>query len=211
MILSYIKADFLNYCRLVLFKNKWRRRNKHNNTLPSVVFNMDTVSVGNYTYGGLCVKNYGDKSTRLMIGHYCSIAQNSEFCLAGEHSYHTVSTFPLEKYGFHSRDNEPLSKGDIILGDDVWIGERATILSGVKIGQGAIIGAGAIVTKDVPPYAIFVGNGVKKYRFSKEIIEKLCLLKYEKITPQELKEAHSYASIEAFLDSELYEKMCQLL
>lgn len=208
MILSYIRADFISYCRLVIFKNKWRKRNKHNSTLPSVVFNMDTVSVGNYTYGGLCIKNYGDNSTKLKIGHFCSIAQNSEFCLAGEHSYHTVSTFPLEKYGFHSKDSEPLSKGDIILGDDVWIGERATILSGVKIGQGAIIGAGAIVAKDVPPYAIFVGSEVKNYRFSKDIIEKLCLLRYEKITPRELKEAQAYASTEEFINSELFKRMC---
>ncbi len=208
MILSFLKADLLRYCSLVIFKNKWRKRNKHNSTLPSVVFNIDTVTVGKYSYGGLCVKNYGDTQTKLKIGNYCSIAQNCEFCLAGEHSYNQVSTFPIEKYGLKSCNSEPLSKGDIVVEDDVWIGEGAIILSGVKIGQGAVIGAGAVVSKDVPPYGIFVGNQVKKYRFSEDVIKKLCLLKFDKITPEDLKKAAQYGSVEKFLQSELFLKLC---
>ena len=69
----------------------------------------------------------------------------------------------------------PSCKGDIIVGNDVWIGAKATIMSGVKIGDGAIVGATATVTKDVPPYAIVAGNPAKiiKYRFNEKQIESL--------------------------------------
>ncbi len=71
--------------------------------------------------------------------------------------------------------NEALSKGDIILGDDVWVGINVIICSGITIGQGAVIGAGSVVTKDIPPYSIAVGNPAKviKKRFSEPLIEKL--------------------------------------
>jgi serine acetyltransferase len=67
------------------------------------------------------------------------------------------------------------SKGDIVIGDDVWIGTNAIICSGVKIGQGVIVAAGAVITKDVEPYAIAGGNPAKviKYRFDEELREKL--------------------------------------
>ena len=70
---------------------------------------------------------------------------------------------------------EALTKGKIIVKDDVWIGMSVLILSGITIGQGAVIAAGSVVTKDVPPYAIVGGNPAKilKYRFSSEIIEKV--------------------------------------
>ena len=71
--------------------------------------------------------------------------------------------------------NESKGKGDIIVKDDVWIGARATICSGVTIGQGAIIGAGAVVTKDVEPYSIVAGNPAKliRYRFNEGIRNRL--------------------------------------
>ena len=68
-----------------------------------------------------------------------------------------------------------MAKGDIVVGDDVWIGENAIVCSGVTIGQGAIVAAGAIVTKDIEPYAIVGGNPAKviKYRFNENIRKKL--------------------------------------
>lgn len=208
-MLRFLRSDLLQYWSIIRFKARWRKRNKHNNTLPSVVFNIDSVIVGKYTYGGLCVKNYGDTSAKLIIGNYCSIAQTCEFILAGEHPYNTVSTFPLEKYGFRSTESETSSKGNIVVEDDVWIAERVTVLSGVTIGQGAIIGAGAIVTKNVPPYAIFVGNKVIKYRFSEETISRLCRLDYDRISPEDLRKAEEFESTDAFVNSELYLKLCQ--
>jgi serine acetyltransferase len=69
----------------------------------------------------------------------------------------------------------PSCKGDIIIQNDVWIGAKSTIMSGVKISNGSIVGAGSVVTKDVPPYAIVAGNPAKivKSRFTEEQIEKL--------------------------------------
>lgn len=78
---------------------------------------------------------------------------------------------------------EAVSKGDITIEDDVWIGYGATILSGVKIGQGAVIAAGAVVTRDVPPYAIAGGVPAKviKWRFPQAIIDKLVKIDFSKL------------------------------
>ena len=78
---------------------------------------------------------------------------------------------------------EGQSKGDIVVADDVWIGNRAMIMSGVHIGQGAVIAAGAVVTKDVPPYAVVGGVPacVIKYRFSEKVIKELVKIDYSKL------------------------------
>ena len=74
----------------------------------------------------------------------------------------------------------PSCKGDIIIGNDVWIGAKSTIMSGVKIGDGVIIAAGALVTKDVEPYSVVGGNPAKhiKYRFDEEQIVDLLKIKW---------------------------------
>ena len=103
----------------------------------------------------------------------------------------TISTYPFKEKNFGAV-NEALSKGDIIIGDDVWFGTNALICSGVKIGQGAVIAAGAVVTKDVEPYAIVGGNPAKliKYRFSEPLRKRLCnidLVKlYDKFTKEDI-------------------------
>ena len=77
-------------------------------------------------------------------------------------------------------EKDTFSKGTVVIGNDVWIGARATILSGVTVGDGAVIGAGALVAKDVPPYAIVGGVPARliKYRFSSEIINELLEIKW---------------------------------
>lgn len=82
------------------------------------------------------------------------------------------------------------AKGSVIIGNDVWIGEDAKILTGVTIGDGAIIGAHAVIAKDVPPYAVVVGNPqqIKRYRYSPEIVEKLLQIKWWLWSDQVIKE-----------------------
>ena len=90
----------------------------------------------------------------------------------------------------HSVKFEAISKGNIIVDDDVWIGYGVTIMSGIHIGQGAVIAAGAVVTRNVPPYAIVGGVPAKviKYRFEPEIIEELLKIDYSKLTDEIIKE-----------------------
>lgn len=153
---------------------EWKKKNPHNETGPMNIFNIDRVKVGNYTYGGLYVYDFNNKHT-LTIGNYCSIASEVMFILDADHNPYTISTFPFKVKCLGTERYEAISKGDIVVGDDVWIGFRATILSGVHIGQGAIVASGAIVTKDVPPYAIVGGIPAKviKYRFDNKTIDLL--------------------------------------
>ncbi len=158
--------------RLIEFQNKWRRNNPHNNTIAGRIFPIDKAHVGNYTYGTLNVISYGNPDEHLVIGNYCSIAGGTTFILSGEHDYKRISTFPFSKVALGG-EAEAICKGPIIVEDDVWIGHGCTVISGVTIGKGAVIGAGSTIFKDIPPYAIYAGNKVIKYRFSDEIIKKL--------------------------------------
>lgn len=111
---------------------------------------------------------------QVIIGSFCSIASNvviQEFY----HNYDLATTYNMQAHFFRSHESDLISKGSIIIEDDVWIGSNSVILSGVKIGRGAIIGAGSVVTKDVEPYTIVAGNPAKKIRerFSSESIGEL--------------------------------------
>ncbi len=163
----------VRYIKMQLFKIKWRINNKNNYTYATSVFDIENVKVGKYTYGGISVSN-DVKDAKLVIGNFCSIAENVHFMLGSEHALNHISTYPFQVY-FMGADREAISKGDIIVKDDVWIGRNALIMSGVNIGQGAVIAAGAVVTKDVPPYAIVGGVPARviRYRFEKEIINEL--------------------------------------
>lgn len=170
---------FRNQIKLAIFKIKWKIKNRHNSVGVNNVFDMNFVNIGRRTYGRLHVIMHNSKN-KLSIGSYCSIAGDVVFILSGEHNVSTISTYPFKVKCF-GKKMEGESKGDIIVGDDVWIGYRATILSGVTIGQGAIIAAGAVVTRDVPPYAIVAGVPAKviKYRFDEKIIDRLEQIKFD--------------------------------
>ena len=117
---------------------------------------------GDYSYGEpeiIVWKNCG----RLTIGRFCSIAAGARLVLGGDHRVDWVTTYPFSDLAGHWTQaagiaGHPTTRGDIDIGNDVWIGGPSTVLSGVKIGDGAVVGVGAVVTKDVPPYAIVVGN-----------------------------------------------------
>jgi virginiamycin A acetyltransferase len=171
-----------------IFAKKWRKSNKNNGTYVGTIFNPDLVNVGEKTYGVLNVSMH-NKNSKLEIGSYCSIGPDVVFLLSSDHNGMHISTFPFKvKMGLS--DYEAESKGDILVEDDVWIGCRALILSGVHIGKGAIIAAGAVVTKDVPQYAIVAGCPARviKYRFNDEIINKLKKINYQNLSDDFIKQ-----------------------
>lgn len=173
--------ELYSYLMFERKKRQWRKKNPHNSTyLIQNGSPIGEVKVGKHTYGGLNVLNC--TSNKLVIGNYCSIAKQTAFILGVDHRMSGVSTYPFKKLMLHG-EQEAISKGDIIIEDDVWIGYGAIILSGVHIGQGAAIAAGAVVSKDVPPYAIVGGVPAKiiKYRFSEPVRRQLERIDFSKI------------------------------
>ena len=156
-------------------------------------FPRQVLFIGDYSYGDpkvICYK--GLKSPVVRIGKYCSIAANVTFLQNEIHPYNRISTFPfrarLMLAGAYT-DGYPDSKGDTIVGNDVWIGYGATIMSGVIIGDGAIIGAGAIIKSNIPPYAIVIGNPgqIVRYRFDDATIIKLLDLQWWNWSEEEIR------------------------
>lgn len=196
----------MNKLKKFIFKLKWKKLNKHNYTTVSRIFNTDIVEVGSYTYGRLDVHTYGNKSERLKIGNYVSIASGVKFLLGGNHHYNTISTYPF-KVKILGEKTESYTNGPIVVEDDVWIGTDSIILSGVKIGKGSVIAAGSIVTKDVPSYSIVGGRPSKviKYRFNEHIIKKLEDIDLSSIDENVIKD-----NIELFYE-ELDEKKLDIL
>jgi virginiamycin A acetyltransferase len=157
------------------------------------------IIVGEYTmYNDFCndprdfqknnvLYHYPINNDILTIGKYCSIACGAKFIFtSANHAMGSLSTYPFpiffDEWGLDIKDITKAwdNKGDITIGNDVWIGYEAVILSGVTIGDGAIIGARAVVTKDVEPYAVVGGVPAKtiKKRFDSETIEKLLSMRW---------------------------------
>lgn len=173
-----------------IYRIRWRIKNKHNGTIMyKKKFDINRVTVGNETYGPLYILD-DDGVSKIKIGNYCSIAANVTLISGSDHRIHNISTFPFKIKCLGEAGCEAVSKGDIVIGDDVWIGNGAIILSGVTIGQGAVVAAGAVVTKSVPPYAIVGGNpaGILKYRFKKEICDELLKIDYSRIDREIIKQ-----------------------
>lgn len=131
--------------------------------------------------------HYPVNGDRLKIGKFCSIACGAKFLFtSANHALHSLSTYPFpiffDEWELDAKDIRSAwdNKGDIILGNDVWVGYEAVILSGVTIGDGAIIGTRAVVTKDVPPYTIVGGVPAKplRRRFDDETVERLLALRW---------------------------------
>lgn len=122
--------------------------------------------IGNNCYGLPIVKQ-SHPQAKLKIGSYCSIASNVQIFLGGGHRTDWISTYPFPAFYESAShiENYCTTKGDVIIGNDVWLCANCIILSGVTIGDGAVVANGAIVTKDVPPYAIVGGNPAKLIRW----------------------------------------------
>lgn len=149
------------------------------------------ISVGDFTYISdsdfekHVTHHYDFYDDQLIIGKFCQIAAGVEFVMNGvNHQMNAVTTFPF--YILEGWEQEvpaietmPL-KGDTTIGNDVWIGQNATIMPGVTVGDGAIIGANSLVSKDVAPYTIVAGNPARmiRKRFDEELIAILTKLKW---------------------------------
>lgn len=163
------------------------------------VISNPNISVGEYTMYNdfvndpkLFEKNnvlyqYPINHDKLKIGKFCSIACGAKFIFnSANHTLSSLSTYPFpiffEEWGLDIKDVALAwdNKGDIVIGNDVWIGYRAVIMAGVTIGDGAIIGTRAVVTKDVPPYTTVGGVPAKTIRkwFSEDTIGMLMELQW---------------------------------
>ena len=195
MILSFLRTIKLSY-----FKYKFRLKNSHNRTYPKSNFPMASVSVGKGTYGPLKVIWMSGKETKLSIGNYCSIGPEVTFLVGGEHNYKRISTYPFQTFVYNEKTIDR-KNNDIVIEDDVWIGFGVLIMFGVKVGKGSVIGARSIVTKDVPPYSIFVGNKVIKKRFPDVVIDKLLDLDFNTIAHKKGDLYQSYCQNEVDADN----------
>lgn len=129
--------------------------------LQQAQYTNSRIDVGDFTYGKPIVHIW-DETTKLKIGKFCSIGGNVQILLGGEHHHEWITTYPFDVLldGMTAK-----SKGDVEIGSDVWIGDDAMILSGVRIGDGAVIGAKALVTKDVQAYEIVGGVPAEHIRW----------------------------------------------
>ena len=175
------------------------RTNDSQTIYLNTVIRNPNITVGDYTIYNdfvndptLFEKNnvlyhYPINGDRLIIGKFCSIACGAKFLFnSANHSLKSLSgyTFPLffEEWDLDKKDVASAwdNKGDIVIGNDVWIGYEAVIMAGVHIGDGAIIAARAVVTKDIPPYTIVGGVPARliRKRFDEEVIRELETLKW---------------------------------
>ena len=175
-----------------------RKDDKTTIYLKNVITKQDII-VGDYTIYNDFERNpedfeknnvlyhYPINNEKLIIGKFCSIACGAKFLFnSANHTLKSLSTYPFallfDEWNMKKKDVASGwdNKGDIVIGNDVWIGYKAIILAGVKIGDGAIIGTGALVTKDVPAYSIVGGVPAKiiRKRFSEDIINELEILKW---------------------------------
>lgn len=175
-----------------------RSKDKDTVYLKNVIQNPN-ITVGDYTIYNDFVRDprefeknnvlyhYPINQDKLIIGKFCSIACGAKFLFnSANHTLSSLSTYPFpiffEEWDLEIKDITKAwdNKGDIVIGNDVWIGYEAVILAGVTIGDGAVIGTRAVVTKDVPPYTIVGGIPAKpiKKRFPQETIDALLKIKW---------------------------------
>jgi len=184
-----IKFPLKRYKRLCFLKNIIKNPNI---IIGDYTYYDDFENVENFEKN---VKYHFDfVDDKLIIGKFCMIASDVKFIMNGaNHLTNSLTTYPFAIFGNgweNAMEGKSYpQKGDIKIGNDVWIGYNATIMAGVNIGDGAIIATNSTVTKDVAPYTIVGGNPAKeiKKRFSEVVIKKLLELKWwnwdiEKIT-----------------------------
>lgn len=148
--------------------------------------------MGQYSYGKPKILSW-DNNQKVTVGNYTSISGNCLILLQADHRVDWITTFPFNyRTGIFPHANvvkgHPTSKGNVRIGNDVWIGINVTILSGVEIGDGAVVAAESVVTKSVPPYTIVGGSPAKeiKKRFTDEQIMALLKIKWWNWPPEKV-------------------------
>lgn len=132
--------------------------------------------IGRGCYGPLVIEEFGDR-VDLEIGAFCSFAKGVKILLGGEHQKNWITTYPFDRKYFNDKSlpHSSFAKGDVIIGNDVWVGTDALILSGATIGNGVIIAARSVVKGNLVAYGIYAGTPAKLIakRFEEEVIEEL--------------------------------------
>ncbi|MFM2407447.1 MAG: Only Syngen Nebraska virus 5 [Pseudomonadota bacterium] len=181
----------------IIFSKRARERNwaQESHTFDTTI-KLDgvNVSVGCFTYGaGNIQLVHHPGSPTLSIGRFCSIAGGVKIFVGAYHrsDWLTTYSFGLQHqniFGDNVPSGFPYSKGGVVIGNDVWIGNAVTIMSGIHIGDGAVIAAGSHVVKDVSPYEIVGGNPAKhiKFRFEQDIVAKMMRIKWWNLDAQKI-------------------------
>ncbi len=141
------------------------------------------VSIGRHSYGSASRNLVRPTAAApITIGAFCSIGPDVLIFGQADHPTTLASTFPFRAKLLRpeAENTDAVTRGGVAIGNDVWIGARAIILSGVTVGDGAVIGAGAVVPRDVPPYAVAAGNPARivRYRFDRNTISSLLALRW---------------------------------
>lgn len=172
---------------IIAFVKKLEGGEFYSITLRSILETYHNVKIGLYSHGGCFVPGQVDPQTE--IGRYCSIARNCRIF----NRNHPVDFKSMHAFFFNSKlgycKEDIIAYAPLLIGHDVWICHNANILPKVStIGIGAVVGAGSIVTHDIPPYAIVVGNPAKiiRYRFSEQVIEQILLSKWWEMSMDEI-------------------------
>lgn len=169
------------------------------------------VTMGAHSYGTPKVMIDKIVGEKVSIGKYCSIAADVSILLGSGHNTQWVTTYPIRikhKLPGALKDGHPMGKGNVTIGNDVWIGRGSFIMSGVTIGDGAVIAANSMVVKDVAPYSIVGGNPAKfiKNRFSEEQIAALLQIQWWNWPDDKVKQEVGLLcspDIQAFIDKHL--------
>ncbi len=153
------------------------------------------IQIGRFTYGERRLKiRQWDYAIHLTVGSFCSIADGVTVFLGGNHRNDWITTYPFgliatDTFDGPSPDYAPRRPLDVSIGNDVWIGHDALIMPGVTVGDGAVIGAKSVVRRDVPPYAMVMGNPgeVIKLRFAEDVVEALLRLRWWELPVTDIK------------------------